>query len=290
MTANPHNPTDPWAQAVRNAMSPARTLDPTEDEIQRALTAARAEVAPRRRSAPRLATSATILATLFGAVAVVPATRAAVSDAYGTLSEWVSGDGNEQPGRAVTSDDDTPEWITKKTDGTKRFIAGKNGANIYVVRDGDDLSIAFGGGSGIGSTIDEWRERFGTDKIVPLGLGSFARGGDAEGVSLDSKNRRALMGLTAKNVTRVELRYTTGAPTVVDDVRDGFVLLADATRRPADLIAYDRLGATVETRDASNLDLRLCTDARGCPPGTPKPNVEYRPEIDTSAAFLPQTR
>ncbi|MEV4419037.1 hypothetical protein AB0L40_03565 [Patulibacter sp. NPDC049589] len=289
MTVTPHDPTDPWAQAVRNAMSPARALEPTEDEIQRALTAARAQAAPRRRVASRFVTSTTILATLFGTIAVVPATRAAVSDAYGTLSEWVSGDGSEQPGRAVTADDETPEWITAKTEGTKRFIAGRNGANIYVVRDGDQLSIAFGSGSGIGSTIDEWRERFHADKIVPLGLGTFARGRDVDGVSLDSKNRRAFMGLTAKIVTRVELSYTTGAPTTVDNVHDGFVLLADATRRPDKLTAYDSHGATVETRDASNLDLRVCSDARGCPPGTPKPNVEYRPEIEPGAAFLPQT-
>lgn len=97
MTTNPHDPTDPWARALRTAMSPARDLEPTDAEVQRALAAGDARPAPRHRLVPRLAIAAVAAAILGSGLYAVPATRAAVDDLYGTLSEWVSGDGSSAP-------------------------------------------------------------------------------------------------------------------------------------------------------------------------------------------------
>lgn len=66
---------------------------------------------------------------------------------------------------------------------------------------------------------------------------------------------------------RVELRYTAGPPSVQDGLDGGFVVLADARRQPRVLIAFDRAGREVDRVDVSDLELRLCTDVRGCPPG-----------------------
>jgi hypothetical protein len=283
---NPHDPTDPWARALRTAMSPARTLEPTELEVQQALAAARPRETRQRRLMPRLAVATVAAALLGSSLYAVPATRAAVGDAYGTLSGWVSGD-DDAPGKAIPAGDQTPEWVSELA-GQKRLIASKEGASVYAIRDGDQLTIAFGAGTGLGTTTERWRERFGNDRVVMLGLGSFPDGKTT--APLDDRGRRALMGLTAKNVTRVQLAYTSGAPTAAQSPDGGFVLLADATRRPTTLTAYDAAGEAIETRDASNLDLRVCTDERGCPPGTPKPNITYDPPIDPSAPFFPTIR
>lgn len=282
----PHDPTDPWARALRTAMSPARTLEPTDLEVQRALAAARPKTAPRRQLIPRIAVAAVATAFLGSGLYAVPATRAAVGDAYGTLSGWISGD-DDAPGQAVPAGDQTPDWVTN-LNGQKRLIAGKEGANIYAVRDGDQLTIAFGTGTGIGTTIPDWRKRFGNDRIVVLGLGNFPSTAHTT-TPRDDRGRRALMGLTAKNVARVALSYTTGAPTTARSRTGGFVILADATRRPATLTGYDADGRAIEKRDARNLDLRVCSDARGCPPGKFEPDVTYTPPVDPSAPFFPTT-
>lgn len=282
----PHDPTDPWARALRTAMSPARDLEPTDAEVQRALATTRPHTAPRRQLVPRLAIAAVAAAVLGSGLYAVPVTRAAVDDAYGTLSGWISGD-DDAPGQPISANDQTPDWVTA-LEGEKRLIAGKNGANVYAIRDGNQLTISFGAGTGLSTTVDDWRKRFGTDRIVVLGLGTFP--GAAEGGRpLDSRNRRALMGLTAKDVARVELTYDTGRATVEDDVAGGFVLLADATRRPRALSAFAADGHLVERRSVRNLDLRVCSDGRGCPPGTYAPDVEYDPPVDPSAPFFPTT-
>lgn len=284
---NPHDPTDPWARALRTAMSPARTLEPTDLEVQAAIAAARPQTTPRRQLVPRLAVATIAAAVLGSGIYAVPATRAAVGDVYGTLSGWVSGD-DDAPGQAIPTGDQTPDWVSD-LQGEKRLIAGKEGANIYAIRDGDQLTIAFGAGTGLGTTINDWRERFGNDRVVMLGLGSFPATGKTTS-PLDGRGRRALMGLTAKNVTRVELAYTTGRPTTASSSGGGFVLLADADRRPTTLTALDASGRVVEKRDASNLDLRVCDDDRGCPPGTYTPDVTYDPPIDPTAPFFPTER
>ncbi len=95
-----------------------------------------------------------------------------------------------------------------------------------------------------------------------LGPGSF------DGRTWDAQGRFALMGLTARSVDRLELRYATGPPLVERGVHGGFVLLADARRPLRALVAYDRAGRELERKDVSYIDLsRICRDERGCPPG-----------------------
>lgn len=288
-TGNPHDPTDPWARALRTAMSPARQLEPTDHEVHQALAAGARSRRPTARLLPRLATFALCALVLGGTLYAVPVTRATVDDAYGTLSEWVSGTGNDAPGRSIPADAPVPDWI-RTLPGQKRLIAGKQGANLFVVRNGDQLEIAIGNGVGMGTTIDDWRERFAGDSIVPLGPGGFPGPTDSpdDDQQLDSRKRRALMGLTAKDVDRIVLTYTTGRPTTERDLNGGYVLLADATRRPRTLTAYTVDGRILERRDATNVDLRVCRDERGCPPGTYDPPITYDPPADPTADVLPE--
>jgi hypothetical protein len=59
-------------------------------------------------------------------------------------------------------------------------------------------------------------------------------------------------------------------------VNGGFGFLADATRPPQALVAYDRNGRQIERRDMSTIDLRVCSNVRGCPPGRLVPRRRTR--------------
>lgn len=236
-----------WDDALRTALSPARAIEPTDAEARRAVTAA----GRRGIRGPRRAVVLALLASL-GAGA------GAVAGSYDEISSWFAGD--EPPGRPLAPNDDAPAWV-RALPGHKRLIAENGGAALYAVRHDDQLDVALGRGFGEAATLAGWREIFADRKLVFLGIGDFPDG------LVDDRQRRPLEGLTARSVARVELRYQDGGSTGQDGLRGGFVVLAEMHRRPAMLLAYDAAGREVERVDVSNVELRFCTDARGCPPG-----------------------
>jgi hypothetical protein len=223
-------------------MSDIRMLDELGAEF--------ASVAASRRRRPRRRLLAAALTALL-VLGAVPATRAGID----TITDWVAG----SPGRDLRPGEDAPQWVL---DGKGRLIAEKEGAGLYVIRHGDYLDFAVGSGFGEGDTIDGWSHQFADHKLIVLGAGSF------DGRTWDSEGRFALMGLTARSVDRLELRYASGPPLVERGVQGGFVLLADARRPLRELVAFDRTGHELERKDVSYIDLsRICRDERGCPPG-----------------------
>jgi len=253
--------TDSWDQALRAAMAPARDMEPTEAEVGRVLAIDRARTARRRTRASRLVIAACAVGVLGIGTYAVPPTRAAVDDVYSSITGWFSSDEpGAAPGRPLTASVDVPAWVSEAR-GVKRLIAENAGATLYVVRRGDQLEIALGDSVGLAASVEEWRERFAAKKLVLLGPGGFGRR------PIDDHFRRPFMGLTARSVKRVELRYLTGEPSTQENLSGGFVVLADARRRPQTLVAYDASGREVERVDVSHFELRFCTDVRGCPPG-----------------------
>jgi hypothetical protein len=77
---------------------------------------------------------------------------------------------------------------------------------------------------------------------------------------LDAEGHVPLMGVTARSVDRLELRYRTGPPLFADGIDGGFVMLMDAWRPPEQLIAYDAAGRELERFDLRYLDMRYYCD------------------------------
>jgi hypothetical protein len=237
----------------------ARVAAEHEAGRQRRGRRGRAPWAPRHALA--VATAAVVLAV--GGYAV-PSTRAAIDDLARSFAAWVFGDESRAPGRSLRPTDDAPEWLR---DEAARVIAQNHGIRLYVSRahtaSGTQLRFTLGnGGAAISDSLDGWRERLGQHSVVVLGPAGI------NGRPWDEHGHFALLGLTARSVTRVQLRYASGPATTVNGVHGGFVLLADARRPLRDLVAYDRAGHELERTDVSYIHLRaVCFDERGCPPG-----------------------
>jgi hypothetical protein len=228
---------------------------------------------PRRRSGVRSVTPvpgravaiAFSVLVLLGATAyAVPPTRAAIDNLTGTFAGWLAADEGAAPGRAVRPGDEAPDWVRE---GGGRVIAAKHGVELYVTRSetetGTHLKFALGNSIGIGNTIEGWREQFEKHAAIVLGPAPFE---SLDQRWLDERGRFPLMGVTARSVERVELRYQQGPPLVETGVDGGFILLADAGRRLNDLVAYDAAGRELERVDLGYLDTRdFCKLDPTCP-------------------------
>jgi hypothetical protein len=215
---------------------------------------------PRRT----LAVAASVLALLAGGAYAVPPTRAAIDDLTSRFAGWLASDEGPAPGRALRPDDDVPDWVSNTDD--VRVIAEAGGVKLYVTRqeteqNGTLLNFWLGEGIGFADTIEGWRERFDEHALFVLGPALFG----PQDV-LDEHGRYPLLGVTARSVERLELRYREGPPLVTTGIDGGFVIIADAWRRHRDLVAYDAAGREVERVDLSNLDTRyLCDKEPTCP-------------------------
>lgn len=266
--------TDLWDRALRAALGPARELAPTDDELQRviALDRARSRATRRPGRAMKFAIAAGLAVVVGTGTYAVPATRAAIDDVYGAMTDWIASDDQSgAPGRALGPQEDAPDWV-RNSGGAKRLVAENAGARLYVFQESNgNLSVALGNSIGISDSVEGWRRQLAEHKVVVLGPGDFPGPTESQGRPLDAQDRRPLFGLTAKTVTRVELRYDRGAPTTQTGLSGGFVLLADARRRPRAIVAYDGAGREIERIDAGPYDLRVCREMRGCPPGHYEP-------------------
>jgi hypothetical protein len=247
---------------LRLALMSAREAAPTDSEIRSAIE--RASARSRWISWPGIPLIALTIAALIGIGSyAAPPTRAAIEDIYGSLASWMQGSDADAPGRPLDPNGTAPLWV-KESGG--RLIAESNGVGLYVTRTflpargGTELSFALGEGTIVGDSIDGWRQRFERHAIVVLGP-TPAR----DGQMLDSRGRFPLLGVTARAVTKVVLRYATGTPTMADGLRGGFVLMADARRRPETVAAYDSAGRELERGDISHIDMRsACAASPAC--------------------------
>lgn len=232
---------------LRQALAPAREVTPTDDEIARALDRSN-RVGASRRPHAAVWVSAAVLA-LCGVAYATPPTRAAIDDVTGSFAAWVGGEEGRAPGSAVRPDGDAPWWV-RESGG--RLIAESGGVALYVARvanerDGTLLGFSYGpnatAGRGVNisgfDTIEGWRTRFDRHALVVLGAPPVA----------GSPGRFSLVGVTARSVRRIELRYAAGPPQVVKGVEGGFVAIGDAGRAPLEVVAYGAAGDELERVD-----------------------------------------
>ena len=229
-------------------------------------SALRGRLFPSGHRARTLAIALGIAALLGSGAYAVPATRAAVDGIADSFAAWVSGSDDKPPGRALEPGDDVPSWFSEN--GEARLIAKTEGVGLYVRKTDshEGPRLEFGLGEGVplamGGTLEDWRQLLGQHAVVVLGPAPF---GPRD--FLDERGRFPLLGVTTREATRVELRYSEGAPLVGDIGDSGFVILADAWRRLRELIAYDGSGRVLERADLSDVDMRyLCEKEPGvCP-------------------------
>src|ERR1700754_1406892 len=193
------------------------------------------------RRARTLAGALGLAVLLSGVAYAVPAPGTAADGVAESLPAWVSGDSDDAPGRALEPPDNVPSWFS--SGGDARLIAKTHGVGLYARRsdsaEGPRLEVGLGEGVGliVDGSLESWRERFERDSVHVLGTALF---GPRD--VLDEQGRSPLLGLTTRDVKRVELRYADGPPLVGDAGDGGFVLLADAWRPLRELIAYGITG------------------------------------------------
>lgn len=217
-------------------------------------------------SARALLVAMAIVVLLGGSAYAVPATRGTVSDIADSFAGLFSGDDGDAPGRPLQAGDRVPAWFQDSAVGERRVLAETAGVKLIVrarsTAEGRWLEFGLGEGIVTGDTVESWRERLGQHALVLLGTTAI---GPRD--LLDDRGRVPLLGVTTRDVRRVELRYADG-PTASSEAGDGgFVLLADAWRPLRELVAYGSADRVLDRVDISAQDLRyLCEKEPGCPP------------------------
>jgi hypothetical protein len=238
--------TIPDETLIRATFVAARDLEPTDDEVAEVL----ARVNDRRwRPIPhpamngwrRLALPAlTVVALATSGYAAVPPLRAAVDDAAGTFADFLASDDSQAPGRPLRPGESAAHGFPPRSD--PRVIAEADGYQLQFIRV-DEGVIEFDLGEtgvGLGFAVDDLRGH----AVYVLGPGAVE--------NADEHGHVPLFGVTAPQVKAVELTYVSGPPLHIDGVEGGFVLLADPTRNPQEVIGYDASGEEVEHASLHN--------------------------------------
>jgi hypothetical protein len=232
---------------ARAAFAPVRDIEPDEDLVAHVVARAsrRKKASPRFALAParpRLALQALAALALFGvALYSVPPTRAAIEGAGegvgGVFSGWLGGDSAEAPGKPLEAGEKLPEYQEYLHDTKEPRVLAEAGRYKLYSYIGSSGSLNF--------------ELVGTG--VGMGYESSAKLGDAPLHLLDPGARRhadaqghvPVFGIAVRSVSSVELTYESGPPLRVSGVEGGFVLLAEPSRGPTEVIALDAGGKEI---------------------------------------------
>jgi hypothetical protein len=237
---------------LRAVFSPARTLEPNEDEVASVLSRLQPErqrlpQRPRRRAGWRRLALPTIaaLALLLAGLQAVPITRAAIEDATnsvaGSFSGWLGGDSASAPGVPLKAHQEAPSYFREGTGSQRharqpRVIAAAGGYKLFAfIEPSGALGFDLGNtGVGMGGyTARNFRD----SALEVLGPGAM-RHADANG-------HVPLFGISARAVKRVQLIYSSGPPLEIGGVDGGFVLLVEPGRGPREVIGYDGEGNAI---------------------------------------------
>jgi hypothetical protein len=256
---------DMLATILASERHPSSAARARGDDAGRGLRHDRRPGAARRRwGAPKLALQALAALALLGAALYsVPPTRAAMEGAGesvgGVFSGWLGGDSAEAPGKPLEAGEKLPEYMEYLHDSKEpRVIAEAGGYKLYSFI-GSEGGLNFElGGTGVG-----------------LGYESAAELGDAPLHLLDPGARRhadaqgtvPVFGIATRSVSSVELTYGSGPPLQVSGVEGGFVLLAEPSRGPIEVIA---LGADGKEVGRESIDYPLVDES----PEPPPPGIE----------------
>jgi hypothetical protein len=224
----------------RDAFAAARDLEPTDAEVAEVL----ARALGRRRWRPKLPPTTawrrialpalTVVALATSGYVAVPPLRAALDDVAGTFADYLAGDESQAPGRPLRPGESAAHGF--RPGSGPRVIAEADGYQLQFVRAKDGM-IDFDLGEtgvGVGFGLEELRGH----AVYVLGPGAVQ--------NADEHGHVPLFGITAPQVASVELAYSSGPPLRVDGIKGGFVLLADPTRDPQEVIGYNQSGREIE--------------------------------------------
>ncbi len=236
---------------ARTAFAPVRDIEPDEDLVARVVARVGRRKKASRRFAlaparPHLALQALAALALLGAVLYsVPPTRAAIEGAGesvgGVFSGWLGGDSAEAPGKPLEAGEKMPEYLEYLDDPHSakdpRVIAEAGGYKLYsYIGPSGGLNFDLGE-TGFGMGFESAAE-LGDAPLYVLGPGKTWRHADAQG-------HVPLFGIAARSVRSLELTYESGPPLRVFGVDGGFVLLAEPSRGPIEVIAFDASGKEI---------------------------------------------
>jgi hypothetical protein len=249
--------TDQDDTLIRAALAPARALEPSEDEVARVI--ARVRPATKRCAGLRLAVDwrrlaapgLTALALLAAGLYSVPATRAGIEGTGASVgsafSGWLGGDSAEAPGKPLEAGETMPEYLEYLDDPDHardpRVIAEAGGYKLYsYIGPSGGLNFDLGD-TGFGTGFESAAE-LGDAPLYVLGPGAMQHP--------DVQGHVPLFGIAARSVSSVELTYESGPPLRVDAIDGGFVLLAEPSRGPREVVALDSRGDVVGKQPVDN--------------------------------------
>jgi hypothetical protein len=209
------------------------------------------------------------LAIVASGAYAVPVTRAAIDGLAGTVANtftgWIGGDSASAPGRPLAATEQAPSYFHEGAWSSEhinepRVIAEAGGYKLYAYLEpqgtvGFDL-----GDTGVGLGGYAARD-FDNHALLILGPGAMQRP--------DGQGHLPLFGITASSVTSVELRYDSGPPLRVDGIAGGFVLLAEPSRQPHEVVALDAQGNIIAQQlvdDSAHQGPRIDWRQYGAPP------------------------
>lgn len=231
----------------RAAFAPVREIEPDEDVVARVVAQVGRRKKPSPRFAlaplrPRLALRALAALALFGAALYsVPPTRAAIEGAGesvgGVFSGWLGGDSAEAPGKPLVAGEKLPEYQEYLHDSKEpRVIAEAGRYKLYsYIGSAGGLNFELGG-TGVGMGYESAAE-LGDAPLHLLDPGARRRA--------DAQGHVPVFGIAVRSVSSVELTYESGPPLLVSGVEGGFVLLAEPSRGPIEVIALDAGGKEI---------------------------------------------
>lgn len=256
---------------ARAAFAPVRDIEPDEDLVARVV----AQVGRRKKASPRFALAPArprfalqalaALALLGVALYSVPATRAAIEGAGesvgGVFSGWLGGDSAEAPGRPLEAGEKEklPEYMEYLHDSKEpRVLAEAGGYKLYsYIGSSGGLNFEFGG-IGVGMGFESAAE-LGDAPLHLLDPGARPHA--------DAQGHVPVFGIATRSVSSVELTYQSGPPLRVSGVEGGFVLLAEPSRGPIEVLA---LGADGKEVGRESIDYPLVDES----PEPPPPGIE----------------
>jgi hypothetical protein len=253
---------------IRAAFAPVRDVEPDDDLVARVV----AQLARRRKPSPRITSitarprlalqAVAALALLAVALYSVPVTRAAIEETGasvgGVFSGWLGGNSAEAPGRPLGAGEAEPEYLEYLYDAKEpRVIAEAGGYKLYsYIGSSGGLNFDLGE-TGVGIGFESAAE-LGDTSLHVLGTGKTWRHADAQG-------HVPLFGIAARSVSSVELAYETGPPLRTSEVDGAFVLLAEPSRGPIEVIALDASGKEIGREP---IDYPLVDGSPEAPPPT----------------------
>jgi hypothetical protein len=259
---------------LRAAFAPVRDIEPDEELVARVVALeGRRKQAPKKsfpRFAlapmwPRFALQALAALVLLGAALyAVPPTRAAIEGAgesvSGVFAGWLGGDSAEAPGRPLegAEGEKLPEYMEFLRDGKEpRVIAEAGRYKLYsYIGSSGGLNFELGG-TGVG---------LGYESAAELGDAPLHLLDGGAGHHADAQGHVPLFGIAVRSVSSVELTYESGPPLRVSGVQGGFVLLAEPSRGPIEVIAR---GADGKEVGRESIDYPLVDESPEPPAPTP---------------------